>query len=562
MINGFAYKLTGAPWQVSNAKLNTLPTGRVQLQAITRIPGQPWVKSVAWIDVQPATSTTSSGSSGSSSTSSSAGSTTTGTGNTTTGNTTSSGSTSASGSTVDSSSTGWTQFTKASDTRVIYVSSSQGNDSNSGLSPQTPVKTVQKGLSLMRNGHADWLLFKRGDVFTQGLGYINLSGPSAAHPIVFGNYGDPSLPRPEFRVGTFINTFNGQHDHIAIVGLHLIDSQRDPSSPDYNSNVTDGYGIRWFSDNGSDLLIENCLIEWYRMGLVISKVNNLRLRRNVIRDCYSNGSKDSSGAFISYSNHVLIQGNVFDQNGYLSFVGGDRSVRNHDIYLYNCTYLTAQNNILARASSMGIKCKGEGAAAASHDIQITGNLFLGDTIGLTFGQNGEVNYSVQNIAVSHNVFAHLGGNVVLEDGSTASQALGVDTKSIANATFDHNIFVNTPDPGQRTVWALNVSSWRPQKQITMSYNIVSPTFKYSMGPLMSNKGATTFLDNTTITDPSLYVNANCSVASYDTSIGGPGSIASFLNEADKQCKSNWRPAYTAQKAVNYFAQQLSYVPND
>jgi hypothetical protein len=41
---------------------------------------------------------------------------------------------------------GWTIFTPSADTHIIYVSSSTGSDSNKGLSPNTAVATIAKGL--------------------------------------------------------------------------------------------------------------------------------------------------------------------------------------------------------------------------------------------------------------------------------------------------------------------------------------------------------------------------------------------------------------------------------
>ena len=64
---------------------------------------------------------------------------------------------------------GWTVFEPATDTRIIYVSSSEGDDSWSGLAPSWdgtdgPKATVPAAIELLEDGQPDWLLFKRGDV--------------------------------------------------------------------------------------------------------------------------------------------------------------------------------------------------------------------------------------------------------------------------------------------------------------------------------------------------------------------------------------------------------------
>src|SRR6185437_9877341 len=72
---------------------------------------------------------------------------------------------------VSMNAAGATVVTPQSGDRVIYVSSSAGNDSNSGLSASSPVKTIEAGEALMRNGHGDELLLKSGDVWHDSLVY-------------------------------------------------------------------------------------------------------------------------------------------------------------------------------------------------------------------------------------------------------------------------------------------------------------------------------------------------------------------------------------------------------
>lgn len=79
---------------------------------------------------------------------------------------------------------GWTVYERLPNTRIIYVSSSTGSDSNSGFSPDDPVATIEKGLVLMRSGYPDWLLFKRGDVFPGGFGQWIKDGPSDTQRLV------------------------------------------------------------------------------------------------------------------------------------------------------------------------------------------------------------------------------------------------------------------------------------------------------------------------------------------------------------------------------------------
>ena len=88
------------------------------------------------------------------------------------------------GSGIDAN--GWTTFTPSAGSQTIYVSSSTGSDTNSGLSPSSPVATIAKGLSLLRNGSDDQLLLKAGDTFHTSVQWpTGLSGMSASQPILF-----------------------------------------------------------------------------------------------------------------------------------------------------------------------------------------------------------------------------------------------------------------------------------------------------------------------------------------------------------------------------------------
>ena len=47
---------------------------------------------------------------------------------------------------------GWTTPAASADTRTVYVSSSIGNDANTGLSSTAPKRTLAAGYALMRAG--------------------------------------------------------------------------------------------------------------------------------------------------------------------------------------------------------------------------------------------------------------------------------------------------------------------------------------------------------------------------------------------------------------------------
>src|SRR5262249_40883447 len=121
---------------------------------------------------------------------------------------------------------GWTVFTPSTDPKIIYVSSSTGNNANSGLSANAPVKILSNGVSLLRNGYPDWLLLKKGDTWTnEVLGVpFALNGRSSQEPMLISSYGSGARPKIETSA-TINNVFyttsdqgNSTGQYIAIVG--------------------------------------------------------------------------------------------------------------------------------------------------------------------------------------------------------------------------------------------------------------------------------------------------------------------------------------------------------
>ena len=104
--------------------------------------------------------------------------------------------------------------------QVYYVSSSQGNDLNNGLSIQTPFKSIEK-LNSINFNPGDSIFFKSGD-YWEGMFWINGSG-SFTQPIVIDVYGGSNRPIINgFGYQAAILIFNDQHIHIN--GLELYNS--------------------------------------------------------------------------------------------------------------------------------------------------------------------------------------------------------------------------------------------------------------------------------------------------------------------------------------------------
>lgn len=76
---------------------------------------------------------------------------------------------------------------------TYYVSSSQGNDSNSGMSPQTPWKKISK-VNAVNFVPGDTILFRRGDVWKDGTALFFTESGTVANPIVVSAYGTGNKP--------------------------------------------------------------------------------------------------------------------------------------------------------------------------------------------------------------------------------------------------------------------------------------------------------------------------------------------------------------------------------
>ena len=109
-------------------------------------------------------------------------------------------------------------FIADSKAEVYYVSSSQGNDSNNGLSIQSPFRSIEK-LNTMQFNAGDTIYFKSGD-YWEGMFWIKGSG-SYTNPIVIDVYGGSIRPIINgFGYQASILIFNDQHIYINNLELY------------------------------------------------------------------------------------------------------------------------------------------------------------------------------------------------------------------------------------------------------------------------------------------------------------------------------------------------------
>lgn len=373
-------------------------------------------------------------------------------------------------------------YTPSADTQVIYVSSSQGDDSNSGLSQDEPVKTVAKGISLLRNGEPDWLLFRRGDLWKgETLGNWELSGKSPDEPMIIGSYGPGGLVRPQFNTEdkAGLNSFPRGNpprpplnaDNLVFAGLHFFAGDRVVTSPDFSS-FTKPVGFR-FLRGTSSLTIDDCKFEHYHSNMVLqtylgSKLNNVSVINSQFFDAYSHSPSDghSQGIYADGVDALTIKNCIFDKNGWSDQVAtSEATIYNHNIYIQKtCTNVSISDNIISRASSHGCQIRPGGV--------FLNNFLYRNPIGLLVG------YTHTN-----NTAADVLQNVILE-GTKITDALprswGIEFKGMnpPNVSLSRNIVANRLDDSPNARGIVHKSSvkyagnivwnWPPTNPLTSS----------------------------------------------------------------------------------------------
>lgn len=335
---------------------------------------------------------------------------------------------------------GWTVIQPATDTQFIFVSSSEGSDSNSGRTPNAPVRTLAHAKQLMRDNSSDWMLLKRGDVWDEAFGSWNFSGRSEDEPVVITTYGDAS-ERPIIRPGDAhaIQTgFGREVNNVAIVGIRFEADMQDNGGK---------IGIRWLS-SGEGLLIEDCYIRGFKDNIIIQGTGTFEdvvIRRSVIVDSYSNSSH-SQGLFAKDVTGILLEENIFDSNGEnLSVSGAVGTGFNQNIYLQvGVLDAVLRGNIASNGPAAGAQLRSGGVAED--------NLFYQNSLGLRFGYR-ELNWPEQYAS------GRIEGNVVLGGDLTGTeqQGIGLWIERFKDTVVQRNVVANSGEGNENV--AINLSGY-------------------------------------------------------------------------------------------------------
>ncbi len=477
---------------------------------------------------------------------------------------------------------GWTILEVAPDAQVIYVSSSEGNDDNDGLSEDSPKQTIAAGKALLRDGFPDHLLMKRGDVFYEAIGKTEyalnkwneapLSGRSSDEPLVFGAYGTGERPLLKIGAATGIEVCDGDYDggnspssFLAFVGLHFYAQTRDPESPEF-TGVDGGAGV-YSRTRGKSMLIEDCRFDYCSLMVFAAKnsgdpnprFEDLKVRRTVVHGAYDVESHEQ-GLFTNLVDGILIEECVFDHNGWNDLAGAERTIFNHNVYVTTeCSGLIARGNLFSRGSSSGIQARPGGI--------IENNLFVGNATHLNFGwvwgpppvKGGVTGRVVGNVM--------LDGTMVDPDGSSGEQALyGMRVGNIRSAVIRDNIVLRT---GPLIFDSLVDDKFSGINNLEISNNKVSAD-KFAVAIYNSRFKKVVMRDNTFGALEYTYKNPDDGldqidqentreehlrilepIGTYYQRFGGDGSSEAYIAEACNQQRGNWRWLYTGNFASHW-----------
>lgn len=483
---------------------------------------------------------------------------------------------------------GWTIITPSTDSRLIYVSSSEGDDNkatfytkdkvNDVFYPQGIVafKTIAKAMMLVRDGYPDWVLLKKGDewIIDKALSTLS-SGRSMEEPLVFTGYG-VSDKRPIIKTGisTGLQMFQSPR-FITMSGIEFYAHKRDPDSVYFIGweDVGSPVGFICLTDDEQDvesIVLEDNVFRFYAVNIQISgkkNANNVVVRRNQILDSYNTGGH-SQGVFIANAS-LLLEENFMDHNGwYQKRYGqlneqyqGQATVFNHNAYLVHLKNSIITENIVSRSSSIGLKFTSNSNKESginevnSYNITVDNNLFIEGEVGISIGGNTDFDngFRWKNINILNNVMLNIGegqptnrniawhieaidwdggsviGNYLLfNDNDNVTNVSGINIKGLSkDILVDSNVLYKTNAKDERNIYFSN----QEIKENVMLYN---------------NK-----VDNSHYID-----NTRKDIDSYMKDQGKEGGLISFIGEAMNQSKENWDSAYTVDSINKYLKAQF------
>jgi len=485
---------------------------------------------------------------------------------------------------------GWTILTPSEDSRIMYVSSSEGDDATAQAYNMSEVsdvfdpsyvsafKTFAAAQKLTRDGFPDWILLKKGDEWIIDKRLKSYSGRSASEPMVISSYSSDSSKRPLIKSKGVDGFGVGRNNRFySIIGLEFYAYQRDPNSVDFVgwdkvqkiSGFT-SYSSLKRSQITEAIVLEDNVFNYYAINIALTGKGghkDIVVRRNKMLNAYTT-SGHAQGMFATQTN-MLFEENLMDHNGWFqkSFIKlnspleGQATFFNHNAYFENIFNSIIRNNILSRASSIGMKFTSNSSREdginliKAQNLIIDNNLVIEGEIGFSLGGNTDFNngYRWKNINVLNNVFLNIGHS----QPTNRALAWSIDANDWASGTILGNYMLFNDNLNVDNVIGIRIKGL--SKDINVGSNVIYKT---------NAKGGKhiVVLNNEGLTDVSILQNyidyiydnsySRHDITTYMATQGEEESLVGFIAKARELSKDNWDIRYTAEIVNKYLKAQF------
>ena len=353
---------------------------------------------------------------------------------------------------------------------TFYVSSSTGNDHNTGRSSASPWATLHKVFTSGQGAVApgDSILFLRGDTFTATGGDSWYTPGTAGHPISFGAYGMGAKPVFQFPTSSAlavsdraIFAINAGTSYISIDNINFTDLTiaASPSMvADKNMFANAGYGIDVYANGSTRTVgidISNCDFSLIGQGIAFESAD-----QSSITNC----------TFVNLKNIV------------------NTATPDYDDYGANGISISGDDNIVSRNYFEGTWCDSldfQYSGGAVEMFQAASRNLITYNIVIDGGGLAEFGSTTHTDLAADNVFAY---NLLIDSGmltwlnTSSTFAINVSNVHYYNNTIvstPSDRFVTTPGIGQ-TLYAFDFSASHPPSAAT-AFDIENNIFYLSSG---------------------------------------------------------------------------------
>jgi hypothetical protein len=454
---------------------------------------------------------------------------------------------------------GWSRYPHRAERRVIYVSNSEGSNGYDGRSPDTPVQTIARGRHMLRDGHGDWLMLKRGDTFPSGLGEWFKSGASEQNPMIVGAYGRGPRPRLQPHGQPVLTVAKGAPRHLAFISLHAHAATRDPDSPHFNGGHNKVNGVFWTA-GGGDVRFEDCLFEYFNNNMAFispsrrNPIENITLYRCTLRYSYATPKQGfaKQGFFGRNLHNVRLRECVFYHNGWSERVKhAGRTMFGHNVYLAGTKDLRIEGCLVADGALNGLNLRtGNQPEQIQRNVVVRNNLLVGNTNGIVAAAVEGRTMRSSNLRVIDNVLVRHGGRIPMGN-KRLEIANGITLSNWDGAVVRGNLLLRSPQGAGSA--AIKVQTWKrtESRSVKITDNIVHQWGENRVKPKGSD---VTVGQNHIGLGPARFVDAGRSLPRYSQAQAGVGSIDAFLERAGQMRKGHWPGRLTAG-AINAFLRE-------